>query len=208
MGAVKKSRDPLERYDTPTPAVNALMHWLAVHFDLTTVDTVCEPCAGAGNIAKAVSDYFAQCGLDRPRLLLSDIEPRTSEVLGHRVQKLDYLAVPPSRLAFDCADMVITNTPFSLILEIAKQALNQAPVVCLLVRMGWTEGASKKCPERLAFLKETKPAMLVLSKRPSFEYGGPAEFGTYGEKSTDNASYCWLVWGIAPGTWELLGGVA
>ena len=39
-------------------------------------------------------------------------------------------------------------------------------------------------------------------------YGGPAEFGTYGEKSTDNATYCWYVWGVAPGTWELLGGDA
>ena len=140
------------------------------------------------------------------RLVLGDIEPRVNEVLGYTVARQDYLSIAEADLA--PSDMVITNTPFSLILEIAKHALNQAPVVCLLVRMGWTEGASKKCPERAAFLRSTKPVMLVLPQRPSFEYGGPEEFGTYGEKSTDNASYCWLVWGIGRGTWDLLGGEA
>lgn len=199
----KTERDPLERHDTPAWAVDRLIDWLALHVPLAELERWAEPAVGAGNIRNAVDAYYTRCGLVPPSWWLNDLSPRVEGALAS-----DYTERDEADLICDnAADVAITNPPFSKALPFVLRMRLQAQFTAVLLRVNWLEGASTEEPERATLLRAHPPAVLVLPQRCAFTYGGPAEFGTYGDSKTDSCAYAWLVWGIpeCAGTWALLG---
>jgi hypothetical protein len=169
------ARVPGDFYPTPGWCVGALLAEL--HTDMAGL-VWGEPCRGDG----AIYDRLP--------------EPR---VWAEVQRGVDYLTAPL------CADVVITNPPYSLAEQFLAKSLEEAMSVFYLLRLGFMGGQV-----RHQFWTENRPTHLyVLSNRPSFvavckgcgiKYplsakgtkctacGGPVSVGT------DASDYAWYGW--------------
>ena len=79
----------------------------------------------------------------------------------------------------DGTDLILTNPPFSLLIEFANHSIKHSNTCIFLLRLNFL-GSIK----RHNWWKDNTPTALhVLSKRPSFTGTG-----------TDATDYCWVVW--------------
>lgn len=77
-------------------------------------------------------------------------------------------------------DVIVTNPPFSLAFEFVQHAIDHSWETFMLLRLNFL--ASQK---RASWFRENEPnGLFVLTKRPSFAYGG-----------TDSCDYAWFYWG-------------
>jgi len=174
-------RSPSDNYPTPTFCVHRLLEGAELPGGLWY-----EPCAGEGAIIAAVNE------------VRNDVQWVANEIrkgghhelmrrLGHLPSfqancgdALDDFAFPDRKV-----DVVITNPPFFLAMELIQTLMRQFPhahVVQLLRMNFW--GTKKRQP----FFEKYPPDMYVLPNRPSFK----------GEGKTDSIEYAWFVWEPAP----------
>lgn len=187
------ARDVLDRYDTPEWAVHRLLDRIGHRLPIIGA-TWREPACGSGAIVRAVRSWCAARGQVDPRWLLSDIEPRYPAAPSP-VHRLDGAL---DMASLGRADVCPTNPPYRYALAFARQAVECADVVALLLRVNWLEGATTEEPERAAFLRAHPPDVFVLPERPHFEVNGVPK------KGSDACAYAWVIWGLDGGRWALL----
>lgn len=150
-------------YITPTWCVERMLDLWA---PMLASKRIVDPCAGDGQIARAVRD-----AIGGETWAQYDIEPRGDAGVVAR----DTLAKP-----VDGCEACVMNPPFSHAFEYVATYVNRCPIVIALVRLSFLGSI-----QRHAFFSEEHPprAVQVLSNRPSFD----------GLK-TDSAEYCWVLW--------------
>jgi hypothetical protein len=163
----------LDMYPTPPEATRSL---LALE---SFPRVVWEPAAGDG----AIVDVLRAAGHD---VIASDVAD-----YGAGFTVADYLTapVPPG------VEAIVTNPPFSLLLEFAAKAVREVPHVALLARLNALESA-----RRLPFYRAHPPRVLVSSRRLPMMHRA----GWDGPRASSNHTFAWLVWrdGVG-GTWDV-----
>ncbi len=171
-----------DRRGTPAWAVSAILPHLPCPGD------VLDPCAGKGDLLRAVDAYAAweHAHLRAFEILKDEATSLAEEIAIFRRDAL-------SDQGWGRPDLVITNPPFSRAMEFVERALDEvAPggTVAMLLRLGWLASA-----QRVRFHQECPADVYVLAKRPSFTGNG----------KTDATDYAWFVWGPGRGgRWEVL----
>lgn len=175
------SRRPLDKYDTPhaTLLVAALVELLGSSLR----GTVIEPCAGDGNMARAIEDLT---GLDV-------IEKDILDPFPDHWDATDYLAWGNASGTQGGADWVITNPPFDKALPILENAFDFSEVgVAMLLPITWNEPCENRRDWLLNHADNLRYIMPV-SPRPHFRKGeiNPKTGKKYKE---DPRTVCWYVW--------------
>ena len=153
-------RQPSDYYPTPAWCV----HRLFDEVDLPG-GVWLEPAVGDGAIVRAVSR-------DDVRWVTCDVRDVES---NHHGSFLRWRAAPR-------AAVIMTNPPFKLAEAFVARSLELAPVVVMLLRLGWLASA-----RRHELLRAHTPSIAVLPQRPSFVGSG-----------TDLHDYAWFLWGVDP----------
>lgn len=174
--------EELEFYPTPTWVVEALLE-----SDQLKIPggTWIEPCAGAGNIIKAVNGYLERTGLGSSvRWLVNEINPafktHLNEILTEEDTLLPFGDFVHAPWPYDTkADVLIMNPPFSLTKQFIEAAFKRARTVLCVQRMNWF-GSKGRAP----WLRAHCPDVAALPDRASFRPDG----------QTDNCEYSWFIW--------------
>lgn len=163
----------LDMYPTPPEATRSL---LALE---SLPRVIWEPAAGDGAIVRVLQAAGHE-------VIASDIADYGA---GYKVA--DYLtADPPAGI-----EAIVTNPPFSLLLQFAEKAVHEVPHVALLARLNALESI-----RRLAFYRAHPPRVLVSSRRLPMMHRA----GWDGPKASSNHTFAWLVWREGAGhTWGL-----
>jgi len=134
------ARREYDAYQTPRWVIAALLDKIG---PLVHGKTILEPCAGKGEIVRALQD-------------------RGAVVTAYDIQSgTDFLTM-------DCAgmhwDWCITNPPYRYAQEFIEKAMSVADEVVMLLRLGFLAGQKRK-----DWWQVNRPKVVyVLSKRPSF----------------------------------------
>ncbi len=171
-------RARLDDYSTPDWAIDAILDVLIKGF---VGDTVLEPAAGEGAIVRRLLAY----GIEASQIRAYELDPGRARQCRKLVKTwasdfLDAKAKPD-----EAYDLVIMNPPYMHALAFAQrglQWLRPGGRLALLLRLNWLEGVRKN--PRYTFLRETRPDVYVLPRRP--------KFGSL--KGTDACAYGWFVW--------------
>lgn len=178
-----------DNYPTPPWVVHRFLD----HWPIEPGSYVLEPCAGDGQLIRAVKSW----GLD-----LSWV---ACELRGECEAKLDAMLVAGELGAYMIGDFlkqeppanrfdyVITNPPFSLSLGFVEHALRFANNVAMLLPITWQQAKSRN-----AFLRANAPHIRVIPERITFVFGDVA--------STDFKGHAWYVWTRSRpvGSWAML----
>ena len=155
-------------YPTPSYCVDRLLEALEL-----PGGTWYEPCAGNGNIIKAVN------------ALRSDVVWKANEIQVQFKGQIEALVKPENLTIADFlqttppkVDVIITNPPYSLVGDFIVSSLMHANHVAMLLRLSFI--ASDK---RASFLKRNMPDVYIIPNRPNF---GPGV--------SDSTEYAWFVW--------------
>lgn len=136
-----------------------------------------EPCAGSGNIIRAVQMYLPQ------------IRWRSWEIREDCRSILESLDAAPaigdflSPEASAEADVAVMNPPFRLAQPFIEKCLASAPVSVVLLRLNYLASA-----KRSSFMRRHCPDIYVLPDRPSFS----------GDSKADSIEYAWFVFHREP----------
>lgn len=173
-GAIRKEND---FYPTPAVVIETLLD--NYHIGDRGGTKILEPCAGNGNIIKALQER-GYTSIKAVELRKEEAE-NLNNMLGYgNFAIADFLTLNPKHIGD--IDVVITNPPFSLAMEFLQKSLEIVKddgKVIFLLRLGFL--ASRK---RFGFMRENPPTeMYVLNQRPSFT-----------GKGTDAQEYAWFVW--------------
>jgi len=170
---MKKIYNVQEQYFTPAAVVNAIINQVGI---LNGVGSILEPCAGSGNIVKAIRDsgydhHITAVELDP--LLIDQLEVSGPDVIVN-----DSFF----KLQLQCFDLVIMNPPYSNVegfVEKAFQALNNQGQVAAILRLSHLVGV-----KRWKMFNTYKPSEVhILSQRAAFS-GGCGDIG----------GYAWFIW--------------
>lgn len=156
-GAGSNKRRELDFYPTPVEVTHALMLFLAEKN--LTPSLIWEPACGNGAMQDVLELY-----VDR--------------VIGTDIQDgMDYFETPcPMGM-----DAVITNPPFKTSEQFIRKALNEAPLVAMVLKSQYWHAA-----KRATLFRERPPAyILPLLWRPDFTMGG---------KGSPTMDVMWTVW--------------
>ena len=171
-------RRALDLYETPPHYVRPLLKLIGSLEGCA----VYEPCVGHGHIAKYLTGARHLC--------TNDIDPSCEATL--HLDARDEGAWPPfDPTVFDWKlDWTITNPPFSVELEILKQALAHSRNVAFLARISFLEPTNS----RAAFWYTQPPTDVIVLPRYSFR------MDDFGHRQTDTATCVWIIWreGRAP----------
>ena len=185
------TRDDLERYYTPPPVIDALIH-RQVMSDRWRQQLVLEPCAGRQlSIAKVLRSWAP---LIDYRVITADLD-RGAPVDWHGdFRELDWGAVLEHAGAAHF-DQVITNPPFSLAAELVRALAPYTRQITLLLRLSFAE----PCDDRVDLLKPFKVRRndtgavetwhlwrRLTTPRQQFRQGGKAK--------TDSVTTEWFTW--------------
>lgn len=164
-------RPALDFYETPSWAIRCMVPHLRPL--IKPGARILDPGCGTGAILREIGAQFPE-----------------NEILGIEKDDARYLACQESTelpvvrgdflLHTDKHDVIVSNPPYMIAFDFVSHALTVAPVVCMLLRLGWLAG------QRRADWHRLNPChVYVLPKRPSFTADG----------KTDATEYAWLVWG-------------
>lgn len=165
-------RSPADFYRTPAWCVDRLME--AIDLPSGPEAWWLEPCAGEGDIIRAVNGYSPS-----PNWSVAEIREECRpalEALTNRVRIVDVLEGPQWR-SFDVA---ITNPPFSIAMEVLEGMQKWADHVIILERLNFL-GTEK----RARVFRGCMPDIYVIPDRVSFTENGKA----------DSIEYAWFHWG-------------
>lgn len=167
MAQRSEPHDSLDDFPTPPWAARAFCHWL----DAPRDQTVWEPAANRGYLAKGLRDHF-------DTVWCSDVHDYGAGFALH-----DFL-MPGTPL--HRPDWVITNPPFRLALEFVERGLDVAHIgVAVICRSVWAESHTRF--ERL--FKERPPAWIVQHVERV-----PMVKGRYDPDASTATGYSWFVW--------------
>lgn len=159
--------DSLDFFPTPPWATRALCEWLYHNQGPLHTKSVWEPCCGAGDMAKPLSEYFGP-------VMASDIEDRGYGVAG------DFFDMDKS------VDWIISNPPFNRAEEFVQKAIDNAKVgVAVFARLSFLETVG-----RYHRLFSPTPPSFVLP----FTERVPIHKGKLTKTGSTATAYCWLVW--------------
>lgn len=183
-----KKREAFDFYPTPQKPVISLMNRRI----LPVGGNWLEPCVGAGNIVHSVNTWHQNRGMISPSWTgvdLREFEEVEAAAFGcdELIAGTDFLSWTPPGIY----DAIVTNPPYSVARQFAEHALNFAPVVAMLLRVGFLGSI-----ERFQFNRQFPANVYVLSNRPSFT----------GDGGSDSSEYAWFVWDRHRdgGRWEVL----
>lgn len=152
-------------YPTPSGATRALMLDKDIRAGLRDGMSVLEPCVGAGDMARIISDYHAG------PLTVSDLDTKWD---------CDFYA-DASKTIYNPVDWVITNPPFSDAMDVLKNLYPQAREgLALLLRVSFSEPTQ----DRGDWLQQTPPSKIIHVPRISFT----------GDGKTDSVHTAWFIW--------------
>lgn len=165
-----EARDSLDFFPTPPWATRALCEHLARYGGLKHF-SCWEPACGEGDMAHPLAEYFDS-------VYCSDI------AVGFCGDQHDFLFPGDTR----SYDWIITNPPFRLAEQFARQALTQATCgVAMFVRTAFLEGVGRY--ERL--FAQNRPTLIL-----QFTERVPIHKGKLTETGTTATAYCWVIWRV------------
>lgn len=147
----KWARKPADLYPTPADCTYSLLPHIA---DLLPAEArILEPACADGQMVRPLQEFgYTVEG--------TDLRP---DILGGR-GGIDFLAPPAGALSHGYYDAVITNPPFSVAEQFIRRALEEAPVVAMLLKAQYWNTKNRK-----KLFRETKPFKeLNLTWRPAF----------------------------------------
>lgn len=184
---------PGDQNETPPDALDAFAGELKRLIVAHSIATILDPFCGRGRLLDAVWGHVVQLDLgydDRAIALRGcEIDPDLAKQCtpaacwcGDALQR-DWL--------YDGRLLVVTNPPYSRMVECVEHAASQAVVSCMLLPLRFL-GSDK----RAALNRRLRPAVRVLPWRPSFS----------GDGGNDYYDSAWFVFGdeATAGTWEVL----
>lgn len=147
----KWARKPADLYPTPTDVTYSLIPYIE---DILPPESfVLEPACADGQMSKALEEFGYN-------VTSYDLRPDVKYGEGG-VDFLDASRFPKPIVPFDA---VITNPPFKAAHLFIKRALEEAPIVCMLVKAQYWNTANRK-----KLFRETQPYLeLNLTWRPAF----------------------------------------
>ena len=161
-------RRELDFYPTPPEVTHALMRFLISENLIDQNSVVWEPACGNGAMSEVLENYVSTV--------------RSSDIrhAGYGEGGVDFLSH-----SFSC-DAVITNPPFILSEQFIRHALNQAPLVAMVLKSQYWHAA-----KRIELFKSFQPAyVLPLTWRPDFLYDQRQN----GAKGAPTMEVTWTVW--------------
>lgn len=175
-----KRKNVLENYETPGWAVHRLLEKIemGVHPSCARNARWLEPCAGGGNIIRAVNECWGKN---------AKINWTAIEAHPHNVRRLQKI-IPPERVIqgnyFDQKirrgySVIISNPAFTIAYEVIQKSLLYSDYVIMLLRLDWLSTT-----KRHDFIYSHVPDVYVLPNRPSYT----------GDGNTDSSEYGWFVW--------------
>jgi len=174
-------RSPLDFYETPKEAVDALFD----NIDISNVHSILDPAAGSGALIR---------GIENCVVTAVDIDNRhgaSLEKITPNVWLGDFLETNPKALGYH--SIVLANPPYYLAEEFVKHSMLFCDNGYFLLRLNFLGSAKRK-----KWLKMTRPNIKVLSKRPSFT----------GDGRTDGTEYAWFHFSNSSrwkgGEWEII----
>lgn len=175
-----KRKKLLENYETPEWAVHRLLESIeiGVHPSCARNARWLEPCAGRGNIIKAVNNYWGRT---------AKINWTAIEANPRNVQRLRKIISPERVIHGNYFDqklrkgyaVIISNPAFTIAYEVIQKSLLYADYVIMLLRIEWLSTA-----KRHDFISAHVPDVYVLPNRPSYT----------GDGNTDSSEYGWFIW--------------
>jgi hypothetical protein len=146
---------------------------------------ILEPCAGNGNIIRAVNEY-----LPDHKILWTAVEKR--KACRKKLEKLkiadllieDFFKPDACDWSVNQFDLVLTNPPFSLAYEFIYACASLAPARAFLLRLNYL-GTEKRQP----WFRQDAPDIDVAPNRPGFRNTASGH--------TDSIEYGWFKWGEA-----------
>jgi hypothetical protein len=152
------------------------------HCPLPRAGRYLEPCAGEGDIVRAVAS-FGDGAFGAVRWATVEIRPECYDRLDALGDLLDTDPVIGDFLTDDgrggrIAEVTLSNPPFKLAGEFIVAALRRTRLVVYLLRLGILETETRN-----DFMTACPPDVFVLPNRPSFDGDG-----------TDATVYGWHVW--------------
>lgn len=171
----RKRKDVVDSFSEYFPTPGWCVHRFIEKVQLPK-GTWFEPCAGSGDIIQGVKDIRKDPIYWHANELRSECED-TLKKLANVVTIRDFLQWPvePGPRQYD---VIISNPPFSLAMDVIRKSLELADFVAMLLRLNFFGSA-----ERTPFFKEFMPDTYVIPERPSFD-----------GKGTDSIEYAWFVW--------------
>ena len=173
-----------DNYSTPAWATRSIIPYVIPDRPISVLD----PCAGTGSI---LCELKVQCPWVQ-RFAIEKDPARGAECSLH--SSMTHIGDALSSTEWPAVDLVLTNPPYRQAMVFLERALaetGRGGTVCMLLRLNFL-GSQK----RAAFWQSHPADIYVLSRRPSFAFGG-----------TDATEYMWLV--FAPERkerrWQILG---
>lgn len=196
-------RDPLDDYPSPRWTVHRLLDRLPWLIDLPGLWY--EPCAGAGNIIRAVCEWCEWNRKPYPRWLANELNAKYLPAL-RALQALSIVELVTNEDATELnvgpgLAVGISNPAFVPSAEILIRLLTGAPgaLPILLQRIGWGGGP------RAELFRHLKPSLYQLPQRPSFKdvVSIDPKTGKERKSSQDSTEYAWWVFD-GKGIFEIL----
>ena len=171
MAQRKEPKDSLDDFPTPPWATRAMLHE-SFNDERTQHYTCLEPACNRGTMAEPLKEMFKH------------VETSDIKDYGYKGTKvLDFLKRPYEPESFD---WVITNPPFSLAEQFAKEAWRVSKIgFMLLVRTSFLEGVGRY---NNMFYRRPPTGIYQYSERV------PMVKGRLDKKASTATSYCWLLW--------------
>lgn len=178
MARRREPPDSLEFFPTPPWATRALLrHVLPSALGGFHICSAWDPACGEGHMVEVLREEIALV--------------HASDVFdyGRGYAVADFLD-PGTRMS-PGVDLIATNPPFRPALRFAHRALEQAPVVALLLRTQWLEGEERYD----GLFRERQPMVFA-----PFVERVPMTKGVWDPKASTATAYAWFVWvrGVAP----------
>jgi hypothetical protein len=141
------SRRELDFYPTPSNVTESLVHFLKLPSDITVWECAC----GDGSMSEVLKKYFKN-------VVSTDLRHT-----GYGIGGIDFL----KRTMTVGAQAIITNPPFNVSEQFILKALNEAPIVAMLLKSQYWHAA-----KRTKLFEDNPPAyILALTWRPDFMGG-------------------------------------
>lgn len=191
MSATNRTADqrlPDDVYETPAWCVDRLLDRLPVLMRGHAL----EPCAGSGNIIRAVNAHNARYAMSKmPKSSLKwdivekrpDCKPALSKLGSYWIDDF-FTWHPVVSPALTVYNVAITNPPFSLAMPFLEKCLPIADWVVFLLRINFLGSE-----DRADFWPSAMPDVYVIPNRPIFGANKKGKLGT------DATEYAWFVWG-------------
>lgn len=187
---MKKPRRKFDYYPTPDSALRPYLGWTFPLF-MTHGPIILDCCAGTGNIGKALATRYPDAEIAAIELQEKFL-PALRDCGAYSFITIGNVFTLPQE-TFHGYDVIISNPPFDVAVEMIEVMLHHAPRVIVLLRSAFT--ASQ---DRWPFWNNAPQCHIsFLSNRPGFTEDG--ETGQY--------DYAWFDFSHrrgGPNTWEVL----